>query len=189
MLSAAAVQNSLSRAFLMLMIWIKTYDGDPDASNACEPVDGTNVHTCPCVNDGNLVKAIQDPSIAPQPALHIFQLLNKKSGLSSQDAKPLLEALLGLEHSISMRDVSEAFSMIDSHQKGYLTEEDLQLVFGPELHGKTMRALIAEAKEGGSGDSRPSGPVDGDGAISAITYKELQQHLQRSAGQAPVASH
>lgn len=191
MLSSAAALNSLSRAFLMLMIWIKVHPGEwyPDAYNACESVDGTNVHTCPCVNDGNLVKAIQDPGVAPQPASHIFQLLNK-SGLSSQDAKPLLEALLGLEHTISMTDVSEAFSMIDIHRKGYLTEEDLQLVFGPEFHGKTMRALIAEAKKGETGDSSPTGPtMDGDGTISVITYKELQQHLQRSAGQVPVASH
>ena len=85
MLSSAAALNSLSRAFLMLMIWIKVHPGEwyPDAYNACESVDGTNVHTCPCVNDGNLVKAIQDPGVAPQPASHIFQLLNK-SGLSSQ---------------------------------------------------------------------------------------------------------
>ena len=32
-----------------------------------------------------------------------------------------------------MTDVSEAFSMIDIHRKGYLTKEDLQLVFGPEV--------------------------------------------------------
>lgn len=205
MLSAAAVRSSLSRAFLMLMIWIKVHPGDPDATpdaySVCEATgtSDTSVHTCPCVNDGTLVKTIQDPSIAPQPASHIFQLLNNKSGFSSQDAKPLLEALLGLENSISMRDVSEAFSMIDTHRKGYLTEADLQLVFGPELHGKTMRAIIAEAKHsetgsGGSGGSGDSGPMDGmdgdagDGTISAITYKELQQHLQRSAGQVPVAS-
>ena len=53
-----------------------------------------------------------------------------------------------------------------------------------------MRALIAEAKKGETGDSSPTGPtMDGDGTISVITYKELQQHLQRSAGQVPVASH
>ena len=75
--------------------------------------------------------------------------------------------------------------MIDNHRKGYLTEEDLQLVFGPEFHGKTMRALIAEAKDPceSGGVSRPSGAMatmDGDGTISAITYKELQQHLNAS---------
>ena len=41
MLSAAAVRNSLCRAFLMLMIWIKIHPGDPDAYDACESVDGT----------------------------------------------------------------------------------------------------------------------------------------------------
>ena len=174
----------------MLIIWMKVYSGDP---NACQANSSTVTHSCPCVNDGSFLKAIEDPFAAPESASYVFKLLTKP-GLNSSDTKPLLEALLGLEFSVSMVDVSEAFSMIDTHRKGYLTEQDLELVFGPRLHGQTMRELIAESHRSGDTSHGDAGDtlddtmcgdtISGATIGDSITYKELQQHLQ-SASEMP----
>ena len=193
-LSAAAVQNMLSRAFLMLMVWIKLHPGDPYAESQggqspCDTGYG-DVHSCPCVNDGDFVKAIRDPSGAPEPVFSLFKLLNK-DGIHENT---LLEVLLGLETSLSMRDVGETFSLIDTQRKGFLTEYDLKLVFGSEFQGKTMKELIADLHS--NSDSNCGKTVDGDtigedtisGALmSTITYKQLQQHLQLSSAKRGVS--
>ena len=189
-LSAAAVQNIFSRAFLMLMVWIKVHPGDPYAvSQACETGDigDTNetVHSCPCVNDGDFVKAIRDPSGAPEPVFSLFKLLNKDTGIHENT---LLEMLLGLETSLSKRDVGEAFSLIDTQRKGFLTEYDLKLVFGSEFQGKPMRELITDLHSNNCkcGLTTDDGDTIGEDTISearpsTITYKELQQHLRLSS--------
>ena len=187
-LSAAAVQNMFSRAFLMLMVWIKVHPGDPYAvSQACETGDigDTNetVHSCPCVNDGDFVKAIRDPSGAPEPVFSLFKLLNKDTGIHENT---LLEMLLGLETSLSKRDVGEAFSLIDTQRKGFLTEYDLKLVFGSEFQGKPMRELITDLHSnncncGKTDDGDTIGEDTISDALSTITYKQLQQHLRLSS--------
>lgn len=187
-LSAAAVQNMLSRAFLMLMVWIRVHPGDPYAVSQAwgqPPCDMNQiVHSCPCVNDGDFVKAIRDPSGAPEPVFSLFKLLNK-DGIHENT---LLEVLLGLETSLSRRDVGETFSLLDTQRKGFLTEYDLKLVFGSEFQGKTMKELIADLHS--NSDSNCGKTVDGDtigedtisGALmSTITFKQLLHHLQLSS--------
>ncbi|CAK9001354.1 unnamed protein product [Durusdinium trenchii] len=160
------MQSILARALLMLIVWIKTHPGNPDLAThqVTECSAELELHDCPCVNDGSLVKAILDHSQAPEPARRLFDILDN---LVTSETKQLLEALSAFEHTIDIfsgEDVVNVFSLLDIYCKGYITPNDLRLVFGHNLYGKTMEELVGEA------------------GAEYFTYKQLWKHLLSSAG-------
>ena len=142
------------------MVWIKIHPGDPECAPDAENME--EVHDCPCVNDGRLLKAILDPCAIPAPAQALFQLLNVTDEHCERDIQVFLDAFSTFEETVdklSTQDVIATFSLIDNYSKGYLTPADLQLIFGAELLGKTMEELIKEA------------------GTDFVMYKQLWKHL------------
>lgn len=150
MLAAAVRCSGLSRAILMLMLWTKLYEGDPTS-----PCSG---HSCPCFNDGSLRKAIAEPGLLSEPMRSLFRLFSEGCVVETDVKELLLELQETTE--LSHADVKETFSLIDTHGKGYITAEDLQLILGATLHGETMSQLLLEASE-----------------EAYLTYRQLSNHL------------